>query len=233
MLGMSLRAILPKDHLGDNSMNVVKMGMGLVATMAALVLSLVISSAKNSFDAVNTEMTGAASQVIQLDRTLALYGPETKGARESLRGMVAGVVSRMESKTAIDLSRLQASTRDVEGVFDQIQGLAPKDDRQRTIQAEAIVLSNSLQQTRWLMYEQQSASISLPMLIVLITWLSTLFVSFGLFAPANATVVVSLLVSALSVSGAIFLILELYAPFDGMIRVSSAPLHAALLQLGN
>jgi membrane-bound ClpP family serine protease len=89
-----------------------------------------------------------------------------------------------------------------------------------------------LGQTRWLQYAQESTSVSMPLLVVLVFWLTTIFISFGLYAPANGTVFTSLLVSALSVSAAIFLILELYTPYSGVIQVSSAPLRDALTQLG-
>jgi Na+/H+ antiporter NhaC len=86
--------------------------------------------------------------------------------------------------------------------------------------------------TRWLMYEQATGSVSLPLLVVLVLWLSVIFVSFGLFAPVNATVVISLFVSALAVSGAIFLILEMYSPYTGVVKISDAPLRAVIANLG-
>jgi hypothetical protein len=233
MLGMYLRKVLPKDHLSDDSKDVVRMGMGLVATMCALVLSLVISSAKSSFDSLSSEMTGASSKIILLDRTLALYGPETKEARAQLRSAIVGVLDRMESKKSAVPSQLRVSTQDVDSLYEKIEELSPADDRHRSMQARALAILTSLQETRWLMFEQESASISMPMLIILLCWLSTLFISFGLFAPRNATTVAALLVSAFSVSGAILLILELYSPYEGLIRLSSAPLRTALTQLGN
>jgi membrane-bound ClpP family serine protease len=144
---------------------------------------------------------------------------------------VAGVVDRL--KETANPSKLRASTREVDSLYENIQGLLPKDDRQRSIQTRALSILISLQETRWLMYEQESTSLSMPMLIILLSWLTTLFISFGLFAPANGTAVTALLVSALSVSGAVLLILELYSPYEGLIRISSAPLRAALTQLGN
>lgn len=232
LLGMYLRTVLPQEHLSQDSKDVVKMGMGLVATMSALVLSLVISSAKSSFDALSSEMTKVSSEIILLDRTLVLYGPETKEARDLLRSSVAAVLDRMESRSA-NPSQLRATTREVDTLYEKIQGLLPKDDTQRSIQARALGILISLQETRWLIYEQESTSISMPMLIILISWLTTLFISFGLFAPANGTVVTALMVSGLAVSGAILLILELYSPYAGLIKISSAPLRAALTQLGN
>ena len=98
--------------------------------------------------------------------------------------------------------------------------------------ARALDISNDLEKTRLRLFAQKESSIPLPFLVVLVFWLTIIFVSFGLFAPANATVVFTLFVCALSVSGAIFLILELDRPFGGLIQVSSAPLRDALVQLG-
>jgi hypothetical protein len=119
-----------------------------------------------------------------------------------------------------------------EALFDKIQTLSAKDEVQRSLKSQALSIAMSIGQTRWLMYEQGAASISMPLLIVLVFWLTALFISFGLFAPRNGTVVASLLISALSVSGAIFLILEMYVPYAGLIQVSRAPLRAALAYLG-
>ena len=233
LLGMLLRKFLPQNHLSDDSKGIVMIAMGLVATMTALVLGLLISSAKSSFDTLSGELTAASSKIILLDRTLADYGLETKEARDLLRSIVVGVLDRMELKGSADPQQLQAATRELESLREKIRGLVPKDDRQRSSQAEALSNLKEVVQTRWLVYEQQSTSISMPMLIILVSWLTVLFISFGLYAPANGTVVTSLLVSALSVTCAIFLILELYAPYRGLIKISSAPLRAALTQMGN
>jgi membrane-bound ClpP family serine protease len=139
----------------------------------------------------------------------------------------------MELKQNVAPAHLAVSTRDTDSIFEKIQGLLPKDDTQRSLKAEALSTLREIRQTRWLMYEQRVTSISIPMLIILVLWLTVLFISFGLYAPANGTVVTSLLVSALSVSCAIFLILELYTPYHGLIKISSATLRAALAQLGN
>ena len=232
MLGMALRKLLPQNHLSDDSKDIVRIAMGLVATMTALVLGLLISSAKSSFDALSSEITGTSSKIILLDRTLADYGVETKAARDLLRSTVANVIDQMELKNLAD-PHLPAPTREMDSIYYKIQGLLPKDDRQRSFQADALSILKEIRQTRWLMYEQQSGSISMPMLIVLVSWLTALFVSFGLYAPANGTVVVSLLVSALSVSAATLLILEMYSPHHVLTKISSVALRAALTQLGN
>jgi len=173
-----------------------------------------------------------AARVVVLDRVLAHYGPETKEARALLRGSVVRILDQAWSKRHAGTSQLEAPSGG-EGLLDKVQELTPKDDKQRLLQAQATSVVLGLGETRWLQYAQGAVSLSMPLLIVLVFWLTTIFVSFGLFAPANATVLTSLLVSALSVSAAILLILELYSPYSGLIRVSSAPLRGALTQLGN
>jgi hypothetical protein len=232
LFGMRLRAALPEHHLSSDSKEIVKLGMGLVGTMAALVLGLLVASAKGSFDVQSTELTQMAANVGLLDRALAHYGPETKEARDLLRAAVAGLIDQIWSKDRSSSAPLDPSAVSGGALFEKIQGLSPKDDRQRLLQAQALNTAIGLGQTRWLMYEQGTTSVSVPLLVVLVLWLTLILGSFGLFAPANATVITSLCLSALSVSGAIFLILEMYAPYSGVIQVSSAPLRAALAHLG-
>jgi len=232
LLGVLLRNILPNHHLSSDSKDTVKVGMGLVGTMAALVLGLLVASAKGSYDAQNAELTQMSASVALLDRVLALYGPETKEARTQLRGTVERVLDQLWSRDGAG-SRSSAPTAAAgEAMYATIQGLSPKSDMQRSLQSQALSMAVDIGKTRWLMYEQTTTSISLPLLVILVLWLAVIFVSFGLFAPSNATVIISLFVSALSVSGAILLILEMYTPFAGLIRISDAPLRAALAHLG-
>jgi hypothetical protein len=227
LLGIILRAALPQNALTSDSRDAVKLGMGLVGTLAALVLGLLIASAKTSYDTQNVELIDMSSKAVLLDRVLAHYGPEAKEARSELRGSVMHTFDMLFSKNA---SQLESTKGEI--LYDRIQGLSPKDDVQRSIKAQALSLVLAMGEMRWLMAEQRMSSISVPLLVVLIFWLTIIFMSFGLFAPRNATVIISLLVSALSVSGAIFLILEMYSPYAGLIHVSSAPLRAAISRLG-
>ena len=232
LFGMLLRAVLPEHHLNSDSKDIVKLGMGLVGTMAALVLSLLVASAKGSYDVQGSELTQGSANVVLLDGILAQYGPETKEARDQLRVVVTRVLDRMWSKDRASSAPSDPSSAGGAAFFEKIQGLSPKDDRQRLLQAQAFNLAIGLGQTRWLMYEQGTTSVSVPLLVVLVLWLTLILGSFGLFAPANATVITSLCLSALSVEAAIFLILEMYSPYSGVIQVSSAPLRAALAHLG-
>ena len=230
LLGIFLQAVLPRHHLSADTKDVVKLGMGLVGTMAALVLGLLVASAKGSCDAQSAELTQMSANIALLDRIMAVYGPETKETRALLRGAIAGLLDQLWSKD--DSSPMATPPAGGEIVYGKIQGLSPKNDVQRSLQSQALSIAMDLGKMRWLRYEQAATSVSMPLLVVLVLWLTFIFISFGLFAPFNATVVSSLFVSALSVSGAIFLILEMYKPYAGLIQISSAPLRVALAHLG-
>jgi hypothetical protein len=234
LIGMVLRARLPGEHLSPESKDVVKVGMGLIGTMTALVLGLLIASAKGSFDTQRNGLAQLSGNVIFLDRTLARYGKESKDARDMLRDSVADMLQRTwpdENPQSGQPEKTGTEGR-YEALFDKIQELAPKNDAQRALQAQAMKTATDTAQTRWLLFAQKGRSIPIPFLVVMVFWLVLLFGSFGLFAPPNATAFVSLLVCGLAVSSAIFLILELDQPFSGMLQISSAPVRSALDQLG-
>ena len=230
LLGILLHTVLPQHHLSSETKDIVKLGMGLVGTMAALVLGLLVASAKGNYDAQNTEVTQLAANVALLDRVLARYGPETKEMRSFVRAAVIKALDQMWPKAGTP--QVAPSAAGGEIFYEKIQGLSPANDTQRSLQSQATSIAIDIGKTRWLMYEQATSSVSLPLLVVLVLWLSVIFISFGLFAPFNATAVSSLFVSALAVSGAIFLILEMYSPYTGVIQISDAPLRAALAHLG-
>jgi hypothetical protein len=230
LLGMFLHAVLPEHHLSTDSKELVKLGIGVIATMAALVLGFLTASAKSSYDTRRSELTQIAANIILLDRVMGHYGPETKEARELLRRSVASAVDQIWPEGHPPLAELGLSAES-EDVYDKIQKLSPQNDTQRSLQTQALRITADLGHMRWLLFEQRGGSIPILFLVMLVFWLVIIFISFGLFAPQNATVVATLLVCALSVSGAIFLILDLDRPSEGLIQISSTPLRTALSQL--
>src|SRR5262245_38382431 len=235
VLGMILRAILPEKHLSAETKGLVNLGMGLIGTMTALVLGLLIASAKGSFDTQRNGLAQLSGNVIVLDRALAHYGMESKDAREMLRGSVADMLRRTWPEESPEPDRTEgrsATEGRYEGLFENIQALAPKTDAQRAWQALALKTATDIAQARWLLFAQKGSAIPTAFLAVMVCWLSLILASFSLFAPPNATVFITLLICALAVSSAVFLVLELDRPFNGMIQISSAPLRNALAQLG-
>lgn len=234
LIGILLRGRLPLPHLSKESQDVVTLATGLIASMAALVLGLLVASASSQFDSQKVGYHELATNLVLLDRSLANYGPEAKPAREALRSTVALVIDRLwpadgSDATTLDAADLTASGR---ALYATIRNLMPTTDAQRAVQTQALDTCAALARTQWQLSLQDDNSIPRAFLVVLVFWLAVLFSSFGLFAPRNATVMVALFVCALSVAGAVFLIVDLGEPFEGLIRISSKPMRAAFSQLG-
>lgn len=232
LVGLVLNGLLPRHHMSADTKDAVKLGMGLVATMAALVLGLLVASAKGSYDAQRGNLIQMSANVVLLDRVLAHYGPEAEPVRAELRRTVSAAHERIWPSNTAAAAELAPVGAGREDLYDRLQRLAPQTDTQRSSQAQAIAIAMNLGQTYWLLFEQSGSAISAPLLTVVVLWLTILFCSFAVFAPRNATVVVAMFVSALSVAGALFLILEMDRPFAGMIRISDEPFRTALAQLG-
>ena len=218
---------LPEHHLNHDSRDAVKMGWGIVATMSALVLSLLVASAKNTFDTVNSESTEASAKLIMLNHTLVRYGPDADAAREDLRRLVASVIKRdWPEETITETVPTPAAPQHsnlMEGFNDTLATkLKPSTEEQKELLAEAHKLTTELALARWLIIEQSKNSLPPALIIALVFWLSILFLGLGLFSPKNKTVLAMLVLSSVSVSVAIFLINDMSHPMRGIISVSSA-----------
>lgn len=234
LFGMLLRATLPDHHLSPDTKDVVRLGTGLIGTIAALVLGLLVGTAKNTYDTQTTLVRQMTANIILLDQILRQYGPDADATRTSLQRGVTILADRLWRENRSDsekANRFEISAAG-EAFYTKLQELAPKDDSQRSLQARAIQLSTDIAQTRLLLFAQTENSIPMPFLAVLIFWLTIIFMSFSLFAKPNPVVVGSLIIFALSAAGAIYLILELSQPFAGLMQISSAPLRNALTPLG-
>src|SRR5258708_33989850 len=178
MLGMAIHALLPEHHLNTESKDVIKLGMGLIATMSALVLALLTNSAKGSYDTQRNEVTQVAADVILLDRVLEHYGPETKEARDLLKLSVADMIDRMWPSHPVGNTKLGPTTTSGELCLDKIQELTPTSELQHSLQARARNLSIGIGQARLLLFEQGGRSIPLAFLVLLIFWGTVIFLSF-------------------------------------------------------
>ena len=234
LLGLILSKMLPEHHLNADSKDAVKMGAGMITMMAALVLGLLVSSAKSTFDSTNAAITQCGAKVILMDRLLANYGPEANGVREELRRNVAAGIEMLwpeEGPIEAGLKTFERASA-MEKLLEQIRGLKPQTDAQRALQGQAQALGHEIMLTRWLQIEQAQLTLPTPFLVILLFWLTLLYTSFGLLAPRNATVITIMLLGALALATALFLIVEMSRPMAGAIKVSSAPMRKALEHLG-
>jgi hypothetical protein len=234
LLGALLRRWLPEHHLDANAKDVVRLGCGLIGTITGLVLGLLVNSAKTSFEVQRDEIRLMTANAISVDHLLMQYGPEAREARLALRAAIAASIDRIWNEGAASPRQQKTPfslTTPGEAAYQAIRRLAPADDNQRALQSQAIQTVNAVLQMRLVLYEQAGSAMPVAFLVVLVFWLAILFVSFSLFSPLSPTALGALVVFALSASGAIFLILEMYQPFDGLMRIDSAPLRQALLPL--
>jgi hypothetical protein len=198
-----------------------------------LVLGLLVSSEYTAYDRQNGEIKALSANLILLDRTLGFYGPDAKAARDGLRDNVRQSLDRIWSPEGARPENLNSTEMQnaIKGNIVEIESLSPKTDVERLLQSRALQESETMSQARLLMFEQLGSSIPWPFLTVLVFWIAMLFLGFGLLSRRNGTVTAALLLGAISVAGALFLILELGDPYHGIMRISEEPLRNALTQI--
>ncbi|AKU89627.1 hypothetical protein AKJ08_3718 [Vulgatibacter incomptus] len=232
--GSILRALVPQHHLSEESRSALKLGTGMVATLSALVLGLLVSSAKSNFDALNAGLRETGARIITLDRLLAHYGAEAGEARRLLKDVVEATIERVwpEEASGTQPRQMGASIGALSKLMDQIDRLPVEGVQERAFQSQTLAMSTQLTLSFWQLAERTQTALPFRVLVILVFWLCILFAEVGLFAPRNLTVAVVVALSALSTSAAIYLILEMNLPLTGAVKVSSGPLRAAAAQLG-
>lgn len=232
-IGVFLRNRLPGEHLSVDTKDVVRLGTGLIATIAGLVLGLLIASANSTYETQRGQVKQLTANVVLLDTTLAQYGPETESIRHLMRRGLATLADRIWRENRSDLGKAEAFEASAGALllFDEILKLSPRTEAQRSLQARAIDTGNDLARTRLLLFTRAGEPIPVPFLVILISWLTIIFASFSLFSGNNATTMTALCIFALSAAASIFLILELSQPFTGLMMISDEPLRDALAPL--
>ena len=225
-IGARLRTRLPEHHLSPESENVVKLGVGLIATMSALVLGLLIASAKTTYDLKTNELNQITADSLLIDQLLAQYGPETKPIREQLRDSLQAMTNILWNEK----KGTRAFTPSSAGVetYQLLNGLSPQTDMQRALSSQISETTKHLSQLRLMLFAQSDSAIPSPFIFILMFWLTLIFGSFGLFGPTNFTVLAFLTLCAASAAGAIFFILQLNDPFAGILQIPKATLINAL-----
>ena len=219
---------LPEHHLSSETRTAVTVSVAIVGTLSALVLGLMISTASSSFSARSNEVTEISSYLIRMDRILQRYGPEAQNARAKLRTYIAAKSQELFPVAGQPPQTNETTASMLEAMQDAILTLAPTDEKHSWLRTQALTLSGSLFEARWLLEQQAGSSIPVPFLVLVIFWLAIVFASFGLFAPLNGTAIAALLLCSMAVSGGITMILELDSPFSGLVRISAETMRHAI-----
>jgi hypothetical protein len=246
-LGVVARPFLSERHRSAETTDLIRLVVTMLVTFAALVLGLLTSSVKASFDAVDTDLRSFAINLIQLDRSLRQYGSEADTARALLRSYTAAAIAstwKTEPKPPGDYYPRQVSpppnadsieSTSLGDMLTTIEIDLRRLDLQNPMQRRlAPVILNQFERMtrmRWRLIEEAHSSISMPFYLVLTLWLVIVFASFGLSAPRNILSYITILLGALSIASVIYVILDLDTPFSGILMVSSQPMRDALTQL--
>lgn len=231
--GRLIRNRLPSEHLAPGTRDAVILAVGMVATLAALVLGLMISTAKTSYDADRASVVEIGAHILMIDRALAHYGDESKPARAVLREITQRAIEEVSTEPP---SQPQVAPGPPLSLLGKLQTLmlelSASNDSQRWSKSRALALSSDLERSRVLLAERSDGSIPLAFMFVLVAWLAMLYTAWAIFAPLNSTASISALGGALAFAAAIFLIVEMDRPFHGLIRVSNESLVGTLQLLG-
>jgi hypothetical protein len=229
-LGIFVRNKMPHRHLSGDTKDIVRQGTGLIATLASLVLGLLIASANGKFETESSQIKQLTANIVLLDNTLDLYGQDAAPARAVLRREIGVLADRIWGENRPGFGKPKPFEASVLGlsIYTEILKLAPKTDAQRFLQGRAIDALIDIGKTRLLLFTNAGDSIPVPFLTVLVGWLALIFASISLFAESSARTIAILCVFSFAASAAIFLILELGQPFAGLMMISDQPLRDAL-----
>jgi hypothetical protein len=232
ILGLYLSATTSKAHLDSRSKEVIHGFMGVIAHLIAVVLGLLIFSAKTSFDIKDSEFKHASAKVVLLDRVLAHYGPKAQEARDALRSTIEKKLAVLEPSRKLGAEKGRRSFVSIEDVQDKIRALAPEHDGERWLKERALAVSGDIAQARWFLFDELDSTIPSPFIAIMVFWLMLIFFSYGLFTPRNATVLAVLALCAVSLASSVYLVLEMDDSLEGPISISTEPLHKAFDELG-
>lgn len=231
ILGSMLRRILPESHVSSESWTIVGVGIGFISTMNAIVLGLLVASAKGSYDAKAQDLQEVAAQIIVFDRTLRQYGPETQSTRALLEDFLKRRTNMhwFRDQLVADNNPIASPTvYGYETIGEAVRGLSPANDRQREIRTRALQILDQISEKRWMFVAQSTTGVSTPLLVTLVACLAVISGCTGVFAPRHGMMLVVALLCAISISGTIFLIMSMYNPYSGLMELSIAPFERAL-----
>ena len=216
-VGFYLRTRLDESYFSEDSKKSFNLGVGLVATMTALILGLITAESQSSFRTYGGILDKNASQILTVDRLLASYGEDAREIRLQLKGVV-GEYLKQNHENEASLADSYFSS-ELEQAVDNIRRLVPKTEYQNYLHAELLKASENLLATRLMVIAGIGKSVPKAFIAILFFWLTFIFFCFGLEANSNKLVIGILVFSALSVSSAIFLILELDTSHGGILVI--------------
>lgn len=231
IVGTIVRGRLSEQHLSDDSRHMIEVCLGVIGTLSGIVLGLLVATSFGTFQTQRSALIALSAKIALLDRGLAVYGPPALPARNELKHLTAQMLNDIWGANG-QPGTLDPTKAGAVRIYELIEQLNPKTDLQKSVKGQILGVAVDIAQQRWLMYAQQEASLS-PILIGILTfWFAITFLAFGLLSTRNGTTITALLLGAVAIAGAVYLIEQLATPFSGAIEISDAPLRAVYMHLG-
>lgn len=222
---------LPARHRDDDTNTVVRLVANIFVVMASLVFGLMINSAKNTFEGIDDNVHSFATNLILLDRTLRTYGLAGNDARQYLIAYVEGAIANPERVNDALHEARNAGQQQLDTVGNSLAAVQPADSLHESMLADARQQYNRIVEQRWMIVEQSEGAIPMPVIGMMIAWMTLIFASFGYRAPQNAVVIAMFVVSAMFIAASVYVVLDMDIPFSGAIQISDAPLRRALAEM--
>jgi len=232
LIGLRLPKVLPDRHLSKETLDTIKLGTGMLSVLASLVLGLLIATVKTSFDSTNSAVRAYSADLIVLDETLRDYGDGAIPARRLIRDYTSRLL-RDVWLTGDNpyLVENRIAGMELEHVRDDIRALPADNPGQQWLVNQALQLTTTLLRERWLLIERAGPSVQPVVIGLLVSWITAIFISFGMNAPRHATMYAAFLIVSLAIGSAMFLVLEMDTPFDGLMRISDRSVVTALTHM--
>lgn len=231
LLGLLLHRVLLDDHRSSESKDVVRLVQAFIASIATLVLGLLIASANSHYREQAEGASALAADIMVLDGALAHTGPAAAASRTALRHLLRAAIDAHVLEAQSDTTAM-IDPQHLDSFYNAIASLQPANAAEHAAQQQALAIASRLVQARTtLLVRAVTDNLQWPFIAVLISWIALMFLAMGLFVRANTIIVLAIGAGALAVSGAIFMILELQNAHAGLLRISDAPLRFALEQL--
>ena len=227
-VGLLLRRFLPQAHRTHESLEIVHAVIGMLVAMGAILLGLQLDSSKRSFDGVVELVDRYSIEIIQLDDLLRDYGPEAKPARALLATYTRDATQALVREEEIE-SRPQGET--LRRFASTVRELVPANPVQTRLQSDSLTLVNEIFHERWELITKSRLAPVVPLYGVLVFWIFVAYVAFGINAEFNAPAFLALLMAAVAVAAALFVLSDMETPFDGLIKVPVAPMQDAVRRL--
>jgi hypothetical protein len=235
-VGLALQRILPDESTTGGPRDMIGAVVGLLTLLSALTMGLLIWTAYAVYAGQNTAIQNLAAKVLHLDLALADYGPDALPVRKDLRDIVGKTVDEIWGEKASDAdfaaTNFAAAVRNLRNREKALADLHPSTDAQKEARAIANSTVDAIGQARLQMSFALGSPVSYPLIMIVVGWGVFLFCGFGLMSKGHAMSLVAVIVGAIAVASAVYMILDLSSPYSGIFRASSAPLEQVLAVMG-